>query len=373
MTNLVGRGGVAAVALTLLGMSWTAWGDQASAVSGDGPVGWRVQRAADGSVILAPQDGQANGAQAHGDGDWQTLVSTLEASGWRVERDAGEAVNLYPGTAPKPAPPSPAAPPEPDGKRLSPAQVEELMAARGWKVARDSNGNLILEPQAKPVPAKDPAKPADPPARQDVPATQAGAAAEPPAPFADPAPETSAAGLDFEQAKQILEKRGWRVERQPGGDLILTPAAKDQPAKPAAWAPPVAQREGEADRLISFDQVQGLLASRGWNLSRDPASNLELVPAKPDASGGAMACAGWRPDATQLAKDKIALPLDSDWNAHVLADIWLRAQGGTDRVVGAVRRINRVYLVSILERGTPSRLATQVSIRQRDGCVMDLL
>ena len=366
MTNLLGRGGVAAVALTLLGLSWTAWGDQASAVSGDGPVGWRVQRAADGSVILAPQDGQANGAQAQGDGDWQTLVRTLEASGWRVERDAGEAVNLYPGTAPKPAPQSPVAAPEPDGKLLTSDQVEELMAARGWRVARDSDGNLILS-QTKSAPAKGPA------ASQDVAATQAGAAAEPPAPFADPAPETSAAGLDFEQAKQILEKRGWRVERQPDGDLILTPAAKDQPAKPAAWAPPVAQREGEADRLISFDQVQGLLASRGWNLSRDPASNLELVPAKPDASGGAMACAGWRPDATQLAKDKITLPLDSDWNAHVLADIWLRAQGGTDRVVGAVRRINRVYLVSILERGTPSRLATQVSIRQRDGCVMDLL
>ena len=120
--------------------------------------GWRVERAADGSIILIPMGETAQtGAQAvparppapATPDEVERLRDALEVYGWRVERDAAGSLFLMPATSPTPQQPLSAGPPASANLTVSPehmSQLLRLLEACHWNLIRDEGNRLRLSP-----------------------------------------------------------------------------------------------------------------------------------------------------------------------------------------------------------------------------------
>jgi hypothetical protein len=69
---------------------------------------------------------------------------------------------------------------------------------------------------------------------------------------------------------------------------------------------------------------------------------------------------------------EIVLPVDEWSEARRIAQAWLDVQGTEASAVGKIRKVLRVYLVSIVEAKAPYGLRHQIAIRTRDGKVVPL-
>jgi hypothetical protein len=66
------------------------------------------------------------------------------------------------------------------------------------------------------------------------------------------------------------------------------------------------------------------------------------------------------------------LPID-DWaEANSIANAWLKSADNKTLAIGKIRKILRVYLVSIVTNEAPFVLQHQIAIRQSDGHVIVL-
>ena len=63
----------------------------------------------------------------------------------------------------------------------------------------------------------------------------------------------------------------------------------------------------------------------------------------------------------------VSLPLEDANTARAVANAWLDASGLPNAEVGKIRKVLRLYLVSIVTRDRPHRLLHQLAIRSRDG------
>jgi len=131
---------------------------------------------------------------------------------------------------------------------------------------------------------------------------------------------------------------------------------------------------------MSVQDARALLATRGWDLATDSRGNWLLTPraaVEPKATGP-HAAKGKEPGVSGTFLDRsvtgeLKLPVDTSREAATLAEAWLKQAGKTGLVVGAIRRISEVYLVSIVTENPPHHLRNQLAIRSNDGLLVPLL
>lgn len=298
--------------------------------------GWRVHRDPEGNLILAPQ-GSGSG-QSPGEDPLAGLARALADTGWRVARNARGELLLYPRPAGGVEEASPGS-----SQQLVPAgdleRLQSLLAAKGWRVERDQDGNLLAYP-----------------------ATASGAAAQ-----AQTEATTLQGPAGLERLQGLLRERGWRTERDAQGNLILYPLGSSPPQ----------ETPGDSSQIpaTDLDELKARLRARGWLVQGDARTGLTVFPQ--GAQIAAAQAAAPRPCQSVIpgpvARGEVSLPVDSWDEAHAIAAAWLEQSGREDQVVGKVRRIHGIYLVSLVAAHPPYWLQDQLAIRARDGRTLSLL
>jgi hypothetical protein len=77
-------------------------------------------------------------------------------------------------------------------------------------------------------------------------------------------------------------------------------------------------------------------------------------------------------DGTAVPLGGLELPVDSDAEAGTIAAAWLDQTGLEGMAVGRVRKVLRVFLVSIVTEDPPFRLQHQLAVKAEDGRVIAL-
>ena len=266
--------------------------------------------------------------------------------------------------------------------------LQQHLQGLGWRVERSEKGDLLLWPTSGQAVVE--IQPAEPAVQAD---------------------EDRIVTSNFDQMKTLLEERGWKVEKDESGSLLLYPSRQ----RPVAAAQVVAAESKGDDR---FNDLQVLLSASGWQVDRDESGHLLLRPRPPETTteakqatvygeifqlvkaSDALTAAGWKvqekadgslvlfpQDAQPVARaettgsagsgdpvstGQVALPVDSWKEARAIADYWLEQQAGEAHTLGRIRKINWVYLVSIVDKSPPHNLINQIAIRSQDGQVVAL-
>jgi len=163
--------------------------------------------------------------------------------------------------------------------------------------------------------------------------------------------------------QRALKKSGWQVEWTGDGSLLLRPGAGHSPVTRSRSIPSTAQPP----------QIPDLPGFEYWRIERGDKGALLFHPlARPPAGapsrgvpGTLGACEGYGAD---LAS--VSLPVDTWAEAKRLASAWIEASGKKGLTVGRIRKILRVYLVSLVADTPPYKLRHQLAIRTRDARVM---
>jgi len=195
--------------------------------------------------------------------------------------------------------------------------IEQALTDSGWAVKRDDEGSLILIPHG--------------PSKEDQKVDQ------------------------WETMREQLQATGWSVSREADGTLVLIPPTEAVVASPE----PV-------DPMADMKQK---LREAGWTVSTSADGSMLLYPpgeSTPDEATQPAAVAGIP---TQV---EITLPVDSWQEAHDIAQHWLDSQPEYGASVGKIRKVLRVYLVSIVSETAPYNLLQQIAIRTSDGSVIVL-
>lgn len=268
----------------------------------------------------------ADGAVAQG--ELSALQSQLEQHGWKVERSATGDLLLWP--------PGEAASEQPlqaravDQGRIPATDLDSLRQAlkeKGWKVSQDQNGDLLVYPSGAVVAAE---------------------------PLDSGEPDTDR----LDDLRALLSASGWKVDKRAQGDLVLYPAS-----------PPAAAKS--EDKVLRIEQtdvvgVKNALDKAGWRTERRNDGSLILYP----RSGSSPEVAAMERDPVSMGKVK--LPVDSWKEARLIASYWIGQQANQGLSLGKIRKVNWIYLVSIVEKSPPYRLKNQLAIRSQDGRVVPI-
>jgi hypothetical protein len=182
---------------------------------------------------------------------------------------------------------------------------------------------------------------------------------------------------------QTLRRLGWRIETDADGATLLFPPSSvpaSEPETPTVAADTsISQPEvDEAPSQSSSAQdelaqdLDALFAQRGWRSQHQSDGSLLLMPlrrASADAVG-IQPAAGFIP--AVVTEGQIQLPVDNWRKARAVATSWLDAYGDDQLRLGKLRRVLRVYVVSIVERMRPAALRHQLAIGVDDGRVVVL-
>lgn len=167
-----------------------------------------------------------------------------------------------------------------------------------------------------------------------------------------------------------LRDSGWRVEKGPDGSTFLYPPVPESETKPD----PEERRSGGAPNASTIKGLDARLAERGWRVARTADGSLLLYPKAVESPAAPVSsiqsCRGVLPPI--MSASKIALPVDRWGQAKEIAESWLSSVGSQALTVGRVRRILRIYVVSIVDSNPPHRLRHQIAINAADGRVVVL-
>jgi hypothetical protein len=177
------------------------------------------------------------------------LAERLPSHGWIVQRDAAGTLTLFPTTGGNRGLSRPEVAPEPAVDRWM-APLASRLEAGGWTVMRDAAAGLYFHREV--VAPRPPGS-----LGQGTIASQAA--------VAQPAPDR------LVTLGEGLRQHGWGVEPEAGGTLTLRPPAGLPATPPAAAAPERVAAPWEP-------QIREALTRRGWDLRRDAACNLLLIP-----------------------------------------------------------------------------------------------
>jgi hypothetical protein len=259
-----------------------------------------------------------------------TLEDSLRQSGWEVRRVEGEGLRLYPphgrasaaaGKASVPAHRSVEVPAAGTAATQTPPGMDlDALRRVGWRIERAADGSTLLYPPA-PVPqapASDGSDvkvgdPANSPTPTPAPRAISPVSDPPAAPMVEP---TATTDLSFADLEVVLRGRGWQVERDRQGSLVLRP-------KTADLAP------------------QAITPSQGF----------VTAPVREEA---------------------VKLPVSRWVDARAIADAWVAEHGEGRLQVGKIRQVHRVYLVSIVGVGAPKQVVHQIAITGGNGHVVVL-
>jgi len=165
------------------------------------------------------------------------------------------------------------------------------------------------------------------------------------------------ANQSMEALQKRLESAGWKVRKDNDGSLIFH--------KPK-------QSHQESRQALSADLpmgLGGLLENPYWRVQRSADGSLLLFPQESkvnEQSDQAQITTG------VLVEAQFELPIDEWTEAKSIAKAWVESIGETDLAVGKIRKVLRVYLISIVQDETPYALKHQIAIRQSDGHVIVL-
>jgi hypothetical protein len=239
--------------------------------------------------------------------------------------------------------------------------LSQALQAAGWQVEREGDGSIRLL-----VGADDVSTPAAVPSVQPQP---------------DPALAGAVVPIDARFKKQ-LQQLGWRVVDESDGSALFYPPTKsltpvvDRRTQPDAKA--VAET-AVSSAALQTQSLEQLLEERRWDVQREPDGSLILRPKPTPVQGRTPAvkaglrierCEGMLVETVQSGE--IVLPVDEWSEARRIAQAWLDVQGTEASAVGKIRKVLRVYLVSIVEAKAPYGLRHQIAIRSRDGRVVPL-
>ncbi len=329
--------------------------------------GWHQETDSRGNTLYTREQPARTPEATKGGG---ALQRALEAKGWKVEWDEEHNMILYPPARAVETLPLQEEDHEP-AVEPNTALADSLARAlrkQGWQEHADADGNVVYtrEPEsAKPGPAEDQA------------------------------------------LKQALEAKGWRVEWDAEHNMILHPpsAKKAGKEKSSATAPASKPNTALADSLARALRKQGwqehadadgnvvytrepaakpgpaedqalkqALEAKGWKVEWDAEHNMILHPSaakKGNASKSGQAALPAACKAVVYRAERLKPPVDNRHEAKAAADAWLADAGLSARAIsGRVRKVLRVYLVSIVARHAPHRLMHQLAVRARDGGVI---
>jgi hypothetical protein len=236
----------------------------------------------------------------------------------------------------------------------TPRSFAEALAAAGWQVEVLVDGSLLLTPRAN--------------ARPQAPDVTPGPAGEPDG------------GWD------ALESFGWRVETDTDGATLLYPPSANQ--APAAMPPPMPastpraqatppqqgvapppETQAPSPRGALAQQLDTLLAERGWRTQWEADGSLLLLPLG-QTLPRVRPAAGVVPGA--VTGGQVDLPLDTPAEVRSVAASWLAAIGDPRLFPGQIYAVAEIYLVNILSSTPPHDLRHQIAIRATDGRVVVL-
>ncbi|MES9820612.1 MAG: hypothetical protein ABW161_04630 [Candidatus Thiodiazotropha sp.] len=190
-------------------------------------------------------------------------------------------------------------------------------------------------------------------------------------PVKEPATDNQSPEAELPKIRQFgnaLQERGWQVEWDSDGTLILRPGdTGDEGDAPAQTA----TQNVERGPVTLPANLKGF---EYWHIERDDSGALLFHPVElpstnqsktVDATANMAEC---RIDYFQL--DPGVLPLDGWSEVHELTKRWIDTTRESGLQVGRIRKINRVYLVSVVGVSEPYRLKYQLAIRISDGGVI---
>ncbi|MET0005738.1 MAG: hypothetical protein ABW087_19190 [Candidatus Thiodiazotropha sp.] len=187
-------------------------------------------------------------------------------------------------------------------------------------------------------------------------------------PVKQPATDNQSPEAELPKIRQFgnaLQERGWQVEWDSDGTLILRPGdTGDAPAETAT-------QTVESGSVTLPANLKGF---EYWHIERDESGALLLHPVELPSTNQSMTVdatanmAECRIDYFQL--DPGVLPLDEWSEVHELTKRWIDTTQESGLQVGRIRKINRVYLVSVVGDSEPYRLKYQLAIRVSDGGVI---
>lgn len=225
-------------------------------------------------------------------------------------------------------------------------QIKDTLERRGWEVREGNEGELLLFP-ATPSESND---------------DDSLALSE---------PDSATDAINLNALETELQPHGWKTQRDSEGNLLLYPP-EPQGDSTASLAT-TASDENVSENL---DQLDDLLQQRGWTTQRDEDGSLLLFPATHSASTSGFTVTTLEHcqfgSLTLASETAVTLPVN-DWSeAHALAVAWLEQQPETDLQVGKIRQVNRIYVVSMVDKAAPHALSRQLVINSSDGRVIAL-
>ncbi|RDH87032.1 MAG: hypothetical protein DIZ78_05940 [endosymbiont of Escarpia spicata] len=180
-------------------------------------------------------------------------------------------------------------------------------------------------------------------------------------------PQNKPLGADGQQREQLgkaLDGRGWQADWDPDGSLVLRP---QRPAAVQAAGTPLAPTESETDLIPDLPGFEY------WRIEKGEDGSMLFHPlSKPPGTKATISdqTAVERCEGYQFDTARVSLPVDQWPEANELAQKWLERSGLHGLLVGKIRRILRIYLVSLVEDTSPHALKHQLAIRASDGHVM---
>lgn len=167
-----------------------------------------------------------------------------------------------------------------------------------------------------------------------------------------------------EDLADTLEQRGWQMQWSPNGSLVLRPQSQ------AAQASPEAASKAE---VKPADRLPDLPGFEYWRIEKQDDGSVRFHPLAKTAGSPAAAMQAvtlGRCEGIEIQNAAIQLPVDQ-WNeAKALAQGWLSSAGLQGLLVGRIRRVLGIYLVSLVEGSPPYLLKHQLAIRASDGRVI---
>jgi hypothetical protein len=122
---------------------------------------------------------------------------------------------------------------------------------------------------------------------------------------------------------------------------------------------------------VSLADIDALLRERGWQVERDPQGSLVLRPRV--ASPAPQTITPSQGVVTAPVREEtVKLPVNRWVDARAIADAWVAEHGDGRLRVGKIRQVHRVYLVSIVGVDAPSQVIHQIAITGGNGHVVVL-
>ncbi len=301
------------------------------------------------ALIICPLPGLSDPISQN---DLDALQTQLKQTGWTVQRSPSGDLLLWPAGKETGAQPQ-AVPKDDDRVPITDLEtLENRLQDSGWRVEQDIDKSLLIYPKE-----------------------------EGPGEGGKSNKENSSERMN--DLHRLLTDSGWQVTKSKEGDLLLYPSqeASSQEA-PSQEAPSQVAIEPasskETDLYVKPSEllhVRDILTKAGWRLEEESDGSILLFSESSDKSEpvekeGKRYVPGIV--VSSLIRREIELPVDSRDEVLRISNSWLADQQAKGLVIGKIRKINWIYLVSIVEDSEPYLLNNQLVIREKDGTVIPL-